>query len=279
MRLAVFLHQQAPTLGIVQGPGILPVSNVSLSDVLENPGTLESLRGLKGDLLAFDQVRLLAPLPFPYRNVLCVGLNYAEHIHEFQRPGRKFPEAPVFFTKAAGAVNGPHSDIPFDPNASTQLDWEVELGVVIGRGGKNICEEEAFNHVFGYVVVNDVSARDLQTRHQQFFKGKSLDGTCPVGPWIATADEVPDSHNLVLRCRVNGVVKQDGNTADMIFRIPRLIAELSRGMTLHPGDLISTGTPSGVGFSRTPPEFLAPGDVVECEIEGIGSIRNQVVQI
>jgi 2-keto-4-pentenoate hydratase/2-oxohepta-3-ene-1,7-dioic acid hydratase in catechol pathway len=152
----------------------------------------------------------------------------------------------------------------------------VELGVIIGRRGKNIREEDAFQHVFGYTIVNDVSARDLQARHQQFFKGKSLDGTCPVGPWIVTADEIPDPQNLTLHCRVNGVVKQDGNSRDMIFRIPRLIAELSRGMTLEPGDVISTGTPSGVGFSRTPPEFLKPGDVVECEIEGIGTIRNTV---
>jgi 2-keto-4-pentenoate hydratase/2-oxohepta-3-ene-1,7-dioic acid hydratase in catechol pathway len=132
------------------------------------------------------------------------------------------------------------------------------------------------DHVFGYTVVNDVSARDLQARHIQFFKGKSLDGTCPMGPCIVTADEVPEPHNLALRCRVNGVIKQDGNTRDMIFRIPALIESLSRGMTLDPGDVISTGTPSGVGMGRNPPEYLKPGDVVECEIEGIGSIRNRV---
>ncbi|HAO98625.1 MAG TPA: 5-carboxymethyl-2-hydroxymuconate isomerase [Fibrobacteres bacterium] len=276
MRLAVFQHQQKPTLGIVREPGILPVPNVSLREVLENSLALDLLKGMAGEALPLHQVELFAPLPLPYRPILCVGLNYAEHVHEFSRPGRKLPEAPVFFTKAPGAVNGPYSGIPFDPAASTQLDWEVELGVIIGRRGKNIREEDAFQHVFGYTIVNDVSARDLQARHQQFFKGKSLDGTCPVGPWIVTADEIPEPQNLTLHCRVNGVVKQDGNSRDMIFRIPRLIAELSRGMTLEPGDVISTGTPSGVGFSRTPPEFLKPGDVVECEIEGIGTIRNTV---
>ena len=274
MRLATFLHHHVPTLGVIRGDGIIPVPGRSLLEVIE--GGLDALRSLPGNLLPLREEDLLPPFPMPYRHVLCVGLNYAEHVHEFSRPGRKLPQAPVFFTKAAGAVNGPFGNIPFDASASTELDWEVELGVVIGRRGKNIRAGNAMEHVFGYTVVNDVSARDLQARHQQFFKGKSLDGTCPMGPWIVTADEIPDPHNLSLQCRVNGIVKQDGRTSDMIFKIPELIEHLSRGMTLEPGDVISTGTPSGVGFSRTPPEFLKPGDVVECEIEGIGVIRNTV---
>jgi 2-keto-4-pentenoate hydratase/2-oxohepta-3-ene-1,7-dioic acid hydratase in catechol pathway len=218
-------------------------------------------------------------MPFSGRHVFCVGLNYAEHVKESSEArGKtaKTPSVPVFFTKAPHAVNGPYAGIPLDPAVSAELDWEVELGVVLGRRGKNIPAEKAMDHVFGYTVVNDVSARDLQARHIQFFKGKSLDGTCPMGPCIVTADEVPEPHNLALRCRVNGVIKQDGNTRDMIFRIPALIESLSRGMTLDPGDVISTGTPSGVGMGRNPPEYLKPGDVVECEIEGIGSIRNRV---
>jgi 2-keto-4-pentenoate hydratase/2-oxohepta-3-ene-1,7-dioic acid hydratase in catechol pathway len=222
---------------------------------------------------------LLAPLPKPRRNIFCVGLNYLEHAREGARAaGRelKLPSVPMFFTKATNAVNGPFNDIPFEARVSAQIDWEVELGVVIGRRGKNISAAEAMRYVFGYTVVNDISARDLQTAHGQFFKGKSLDGACPMGPWILTADEIPDPHALPLRCRVNGVTKQDSNTNDMIFKIPALIESLSLGMTLEPGDVIATGTPQGVGFARTPPEFLAPGDVVECEVEGIGMIRNAV---
>jgi 2-keto-4-pentenoate hydratase/2-oxohepta-3-ene-1,7-dioic acid hydratase in catechol pathway len=149
--------------------------------------------------------------------------------------------------------------------------------VVIGRSGKNISEAEAMNYVFGYTVINDVSARDLQRQGKQYFKGKSLDGTCPMGPWIVTKDELPEPHTLRVTSRVNGETKQDSNTSKMIFNIPATIAYLSRGMTLLPGDIISTGTPSGVGFARTPPEFLQPGDVVECEVEQVGLIRNEVV--
>jgi 2-keto-4-pentenoate hydratase/2-oxohepta-3-ene-1,7-dioic acid hydratase in catechol pathway len=153
----------------------------------------------------------------------------------------------------------------------------VELGVVIGQGGADIPRERAMEHVFGYTVINDVSARDVQTGHGgQFFKGKSLDGTCPMGPWLITADEVPDPHALRLTCKVNGVTKQDGSTADMIFNIPATVAWLSQGMTLLPGDIIATGTPAGVGFARVPPEFLHPGDVVECEVQGLGVLRNPV---
>ncbi|HQO27048.1 MAG TPA: fumarylacetoacetate hydrolase family protein, partial [Acidobacteriota bacterium] len=190
----------------------------------------------------------------------------------------RLPERPQFFTKATTAVNGPHGDIPLDPRVTAQLDWEVELAVVIGRAGKNIPKAAAMDHVFGYTVLNDVSARDVQSNHGgQFFKGKSLDGACPMGPWIVTADELTDPHRLRLTSRVNGAVKQDASTAEFIFDIPTLIEWLSLGLTLLPGDVLATGTPSGVGFARTPPEFLQPGDVVECAIEGIGGIRNRIV--
>ena len=159
---------------------------------------------------------------------------------------------------------------------SADIDWEAELAVIIGRGGKNIPASAAFDHIFGYTCLNDVSARDLQSNHSQFFKGKSLDGACPIGPWIVTADEIPDPQALDITCRVNGVIKQSSNTRYMIFNIPAIIEILSRGMTLDAGDIIATGTPSGVGFARKPPEFLKPGDVVEVEIEGIGVLRNRV---
>ena len=164
-----------------------------------------------------------------------------------------------------------------DPAVSTEIDWEAELAVVIGRMGKNIREGDALSYVFGYTVLNDVTARDLQARHKQFFKGKGLDGSCPMGPWIVTADEIADPQALPVRLRVNGVTKQDGNTSQMLFSIAHLIMALSLGMTLEPGDIIATGTPSGVGFSRVPPEFLKSGDIVEADIEGIGVLRNVVV--
>jgi 2-keto-4-pentenoate hydratase/2-oxohepta-3-ene-1,7-dioic acid hydratase in catechol pathway len=227
-------------------------------------------------------VTLLAPIPAPVRNVMCLGWNYAEHSREAastRGQEAKLPTRPIFFTKATTSVNGPFADVPVDLRVSDQNDWEVELGVVIGRGGKNLARATALDHVFGYTVINDVSARDVQTAHgKQFFKGKSLDGFCPMGPWLVTKDEVPDPQRLVLRCLVNGQVKQDGSTADMIFDVATILEWLSQGMTLVPGDIVATGTPAGVGFARTPPEFLAPGDVVECEVEGIGRIRNAIVK-
>ena len=225
-------------------------------------------------------VRLLAPIPRPRKNVFCVGWNYLEHFQEgeaVRKTGDELPQHPVFFSKAATAVIGPFDPIPFDARVTTKLDWEVELAVVIGRRGKNIAESDAMDYVFGYTVVNDVSARDLQRRHGgQWLKGKSLDGTCPMGPCLVTRDEL-DGGNLRVTARVNGVTKQDSRTTHMYFSLPRLIAELSLGMTLEPGDVLSTGTPQGVGFARTPPEFLAPGDVLETEVEGIGCLRNPVV--
>jgi 2-keto-4-pentenoate hydratase/2-oxohepta-3-ene-1,7-dioic acid hydratase in catechol pathway len=224
-------------------------------------------------------VRLEAPIPRPAKNIFCVGWNYLEHFQEGAntlKDDRVLPEHPVFFSKVPTTVNGPTGTIPYDPAVSKQLDWEVELGAIIGPGGRNIAEAEAMNHVFGYTVVNDVSWRDVQRRHGgQWFKGKSLDGTCPMGPWIVTADSLSPA-DLGVSCRVNGVTKQNSRTRFMYFKLPRLIRELSLGMTLEPGDIISTGTPSGVGYARTPPEWLKPGDLLETEIEGIGVLRNPV---
>jgi 2-keto-4-pentenoate hydratase/2-oxohepta-3-ene-1,7-dioic acid hydratase in catechol pathway len=225
-------------------------------------------------------VQLAAPIPRPRKNIMCLGWNYAEHAKETARirgQETNVPEYPVIFTKAPTTVNSPYGNIVIDPAVSEQIDWEVELAVIIGKGGKNIREEDALSHVFGYTVLNDVSARDLQSRHKQFFKGKSIDGYCPMGPWIVTADEIGDPQQLTVRLRVNGITKQDGNTNMMIFPIHTIIAILSKGMTLEPGDIIATGTPSGVGFARNPPEFLKAGDVMETEIEGIGTLRNVVV--
>src|SRR5688572_2366534 len=225
-------------------------------------------------------VRWHAPLPRPRKNVICLGLNYKSHAIESAAAfGRetKIPAVPVFFTKAPTTVNGPYDAIPWDQTATEQVDYEAELGVIIGVGGKNIPRAKALHHVFGYTVINDVSARDLQKRHLQWFKGKSLDGFCPMGPVIVTADEFGDPQNKTLTLRVNGDRRQHANTADMLFPVDVIIEFLSKGMTIEAGDILATGTPEGVGFGRTPPEFLKDGDVVAIEIEGIGVMRNRVV--
>ena len=229
--------------------------------------------------LQASSLRILAPIHRPRKNVFCVGWNYLEHFEEgekFRQTKTDLPDHPVFFSKATNAVNGPFDPIPYDARVSQKMDWEAELALVMGRKGKNIAEADAMRYVFGYTVVNDVSARDLQKGHGgQWLKGKSLDGACPMGPFLVTADEV-DPADLRIISRVNGVVKQDSSTRHLYFKIPRLIAELSLGLTLEPGDVLSTGTPPGVGFGRTPPEYLKPGDVVETEIVGLGLMRNLV---
>jgi|TARA_B100001964_G_scaffold245798_1_gene336396 2-keto-4-pentenoate hydratase/2-oxohepta-3-ene-1,7-dioic acid hydratase in catechol pathway len=229
-----------------------------------------------------EEVKLLAPIPRPRKNIMCLGLNYADHASEAleaRDQAIKLPDHPVVFTKAPTSVNGPFSDIPFVTRVSTKIDWEVELGLVIGKKGRGIPVATALQHVFGYTVINDISARDIQSRHQQFFLGKSLDGACPMGPWIVTVDEISDPQDLDLRCWVNGILKQDSNTRHQIFSVATAIAILSHGTTLEPGDIVATGTPAGVGYARTPPEFLTPGDVVECEVGKIGRLRNSIVEI
>lgn len=225
-----------------------------------------------------SEATLLAPLPVPRKNVFCVGRNYAEHIAEGERAQKKtigITEHPVYFTKPLTAVVGPGADVPIFPELSTSIDYEVELAVVIGKSGRNISKGDAFDHVFGYTIMNDITARDIQRRHGgQYFKGKALDGSCPLGPVIVTADEIADPHNLRIALTVNGEQRQDGNTRDMIFDIPTLIASLSEGLTLEPGDIIATGTPSGVGYAMEPPQFLTDGDVVVCDVEGVGLLEN-----
>ena len=235
---------------------------------------------LVGVTMTASALRLLTPLPNPGKNIFCVGRNYLEHIAEGERAQNKkigVTEHPVFFTKPPTSVVGPGADVPIFPHVSVNIDYEVELAVVIGKAGRDIPKERAYEHVFGYTILNDVTARDVQRRHGgQFFKGKGLDGSCPIGPVIVTADELGDPAKLGLRLTVNGETRQDGNTADMIFDIPTLIASLSEGMTLEPGDIIATGTPSGVGYAMEPPVFLKDGDVVVCEIDGIGKLENRM---
>jgi len=294
MRLVTFslLPSGQPRPGILLDKRIIDIANAlgdsdatasMLGIIRAGAPMLEKLRALaaKKDAVtvALADVKLHAPIPRPAKNVFCVGWNYLEHFEEGAKKlhdDRELPKHPVFFSKVPTAVNGPYDTIPFPSNVSTSMDWEVELGLVVGTGGKDITEADAMRHVFGYTVINDVSIRDVQRRHgNQWHKGKSFDGTCPMGPWIVTADEI-DPENLRVACRVNGVTKQDSSTKFLYFKLPRLIAELSAGMTLEPGDILSTGTPPGVGYARTPPEFLKPGDLLETEIEGIGVMRNPV---
>jgi len=229
---------------------------------------------------ALTDIEWHAPIPRPRKNIMCLGMNYSAHIKEtaaMRGKDAKIPEVPVIFTKAPTTVNRPFGDIVVDRGATSEVDWEVELGVLIGRTGKNIPAARAYDYIFGYTALNDVTARDLQKRHLQFFKGKSLDTFCPMGPVVVTADEFGDPQQKRLISRVNGVVKQDGMSSQMIFPVASIIEWLSKGITLEAGDLIATGTPDGVGMGRNPPEYLQDGDVLETEIEGIGVLRNTIV--
>jgi 2-keto-4-pentenoate hydratase/2-oxohepta-3-ene-1,7-dioic acid hydratase in catechol pathway len=224
------------------------------------------------------EVELLAPLGDPRGNVIAIGLNYKKHAAETARLESREPSPPTIFTKAITSLTEPFADIVIDPSVSDKIDWEVELAVVIGKPGVNIKREHALDHVFGYTVLNDVTARDIQKNWGgQYFKGKSLDRTSPTGPWVLTRDEIEDPQALNLFLRVNGTVKQEGNTSDMIYPVDAIVEWVSKGMTLLPASLIATGTPDGVGFARTPPEFLKPGDVMETEVQGIGVLRNRIV--
>src|SRR5512142_2302222 len=247
-----------------------PASMISL--IAAGDGALRQVRALAQGAQAehpkLDDVTLASPIPTPQRNIYAVGWNYLAHFEEgkaFRDPNQKYPEHPVFFTKGQHCMNGPFSPIPFDPAVSTLIDWEGELAVIVGRRGRNIPEASAMDYVFGFSVINDTTARDVQqTRHGgQWFKGKSLDGHAPMGPWIVT----------------RGVVRQDANTGQMFFKVPAILAELSLGLTLEPGDVIATGTPPGVGHGMKPPMYLKPGDVMETEISGIGVIRNEIQAI
>ena len=303
MRVATFRSGGDERLGVVRDEEIVDVAlaaaRLGVGDLAGAASGMlalieggdEALRALADvvarapgeSVMPLASVELLAPIPRPRKNVFCVGRNYAEHAAESLRAiGQevKLPPSPNIFTKAVTAVTGPYSNIPFDASVSERIDWEVELAVIVGPGGRRIARDGGMKHVWGYTVLNDVSARDIQNRPGvQWFLGKSLDGSCPMGPWIVTADELPDPTDVRLRLLVNGVVKQEDTTAHMLFDIPALLAEISHGTTLEPGDIIATGTPAGVGFARTPPEFLRPGDMMESVIEGIGALRNRVVAV
>ena len=288
MNLLTYDHHGHPTPGLVRGEAIVDLSPVApdlLTLIDGGAAALARVRALAktaSDALPLAGARLLAPIPTPRRNVICLGKNYAEHAREsYEARGEQVvaTEYPVIFTKATTTISGPYDDIAIDDAVSAQMDYEVELAFIIGRPTRRANRAEALAAVFGYTVLNDVTARDLQNLHKQFHIGKSLDGCCPIGPWIVTADAVADPHALRITCRVNGELRQDSAGEVMTFDIPAIIEILSRTMTLLPGDIIATGTPSGVGFARKPPVFLRPGDVVESDIAGIGTLRNRFVAL
>ncbi|WP_144150901.1 fumarylacetoacetate hydrolase family protein [Paraburkholderia sp. BCC1885] len=291
MRLANLLVDGRKTVSVVSADGrtYWPVTSLvpdfagDMVDLIREYDAIKSRLSTKVAGMTLRESMILAPIDQPRRNIFCVGKNYSEHAAEFQKSGFDHsakdgefaPEAPVVFTKPASTVIGPGAEIPRHANVTSQLDYEAELGVVIGKGGRGITKSDAMNHVFGYTVINDVTARDLQKLHRQWFIGKALDGFCPMGPYVVTADEV-DGQNLDIRCWVNGELRQNSNTRQLIFDIPTLIATLSAGIELQPGDVIATGTPAGVGIGFSPPKFLQAGDEVRIEIQNVGVLVNKI---
>jgi 2-keto-4-pentenoate hydratase/2-oxohepta-3-ene-1,7-dioic acid hydratase in catechol pathway len=295
MKLATLLYKGSPTVSLIASDQAsywplgevlsdLPDSAahdmvVAIASLAERPAIASP--AVPG--LGLDGARILAPILSPPHNIMCVGKNYFAHAHEFTRSGfdadakteEAVPDHPIIFTKPSSAISGPGDIIPLWPGLAEAIDYEAELAVVIGRGGRAIPKHQAMAHVFGYTIINDVTARDLQRAHKQWFLGKGVDAFAPMGPWIVTADEV-NGADLSLSCRVNGEVRQRATTADLIFDIPTLIETISKSVTLSRGDIIATGTPEGVGIGFNPPRFLKDGDVVEIEVAGIGTLRNTV---
>jgi 2-keto-4-pentenoate hydratase/2-oxohepta-3-ene-1,7-dioic acid hydratase in catechol pathway len=280
MKIATYLDEGRVRAGIVS-PDLLSIVPVELSTA-ELLAAGDAVPGT-GAPIAIDAVQLLAPLPRPRRNIFCVGKNYHAHAKEFAgsgfdssaKSGGEIPQYPIIFTKVPECVIANGEAIVIPQGVSTAIDYEAELAVVIGRGGKGIRKADAMKHVWGYTIVNDVTARDWQGRHQQWDMGKSFDTFCPMGPWLVSADEC-DGTNTRVRLWVNGELRQDASTRDFIFDIPTLIETISAGITLYPGDVIATGTPVGVGIGFKPPKYLKPGDIVRIEIDGIGVLENPV---
>jgi 2-keto-4-pentenoate hydratase/2-oxohepta-3-ene-1,7-dioic acid hydratase in catechol pathway len=290
MKIAAYIYHDELGVGLVSEDlkQVRPIELAARQRMLGALPVIETLaRGEVlpplGAALPLDQVRLTAPLPRPRRNIFCVGKNYHAHAKEFagsgfdssSKPGGDIPAVPIYFSKVPESVIGPGEPIVILPDVSTAIDYEAELAVVIGRGGKGIKAADAMAHVWGYTIVNDVTARDWQSRHMQWHLGKSFDTFCPMGPWLVSADEC-DGTRTSVRCYVNGEERQNASTTDLIFDIPALIETLSAGITLYPGDVIATGTPVGVGIGFKPPKYLKAGDTVRIEIDGIGVLENPV---
>ncbi len=286
MKLLTFVVDGVVRPGVLDGNVVVDLSAAGLpvdatGDLMcivrGGDSLLQQLRAALGSAnrreYALDKVKVCAPLLHPSK-IVAVGLNYIDHCKEANLP---VPSEPVLFTKWPNSITGPYDDLHWPESVTKEVDYEVELGLVIGKRGRDISEKDALDYVFGYTVVNDVSARDLQFANaKQWDRGKSLDTFCPWGPWIVTRDDIKNPHDLTVRTVLNGKEMQISNTKNLIFNIPQIIAYASQGSTLMPGDLIPTGTPFGVGFSRTPPVFMKHGDVCECEVENIGKIVNKI---
>ena len=291
MRIATYWHEGKREVGLLSAGGNA-IAPLLLEPAARDTGALALIESLAAGLplpqtgapLPLSSVRLDAPLPRPRRDIFCVGKNYREHAREFaqsgfdsslSKGGDEVPTHPIIFSKLPESVLAPGASIRIPSGVSEAIDYEAELAVVIGRGGRGIPAARAMEHVWGYTIVNDVTARDWQQRHKQWLMGKSFDTFCPMGPWLVSADEL-DGVDTRVRCWVNDELRQDGRTCDLIFDIPTLIATISAGITLYPGDLIATGTPVGVGIGFHPPKYLKAGDRVRIEIEGIGVLENPV---
>lgn len=284
MKLLRFDDAGQPTLGVLRDKEVVSLKSLEgrypsmLSVISAGDAALEAIGAVLKDSSTSQplaSVRLLAPIERPGK-YLAIGMNYRKHIAEAERLGVPEPKQQFWFNKQTSCIAGPFDDA--DPGVSEKFDYEVELCAVIGQAAKGVSETAAPKHVFGYMVANDLSARDWQTHSPTFTMGKSFDTHGPIGPWIVTADEVADPHDLPLRCLVNGEVRQESNTSQMVHNLWQQIAYLSTAFTLEPGDLIATGTPEGVGVGMQPPQFLKVGDVVRCEIDGIGAIENKVAR-
>lgn len=287
MKLITYRQNGAEHLGALteDGTGVLPLPVPDMNTLIETM-TLTDLRSAvaaaeRGSALALSDVELLAPIPRPRQDVLCLGMNYLAHAEEAARYSadafRKERPVAVYFSKRVSEAGKPDGVIPRHAGLTDRLDYEAELAVVLGRTARDVKAADAADCIFGYTVLNDVSARDLQTGHKQWYFGKSLDGATPMGPVLVTADEIAYPPALEITCRVNGELRQQSNTALLITSIGQILEELTAGMTLLPGTIIATGTPAGVGMGFDPPKFLQSGDVVECAIEGIGTLRSTVV--
>jgi 2-keto-4-pentenoate hydratase/2-oxohepta-3-ene-1,7-dioic acid hydratase in catechol pathway len=288
MKVAAFRYQGQPAVGRISADGRM-VEPFQLTAEQAALGALPIVEAqvagralpASGTPIPLEKVQLGAPIPRPRRNVFCVGKNYHAHAKEFAgsgfdssaKSGGDIPKDPIIFSKVPESVIGPGDAILFPGEVSTAIDYEAELTVVVGKGGKGIKAADAMQHVWGYTIINDMTARDWQGRHSQWLLGKSFDTFCPMGPWLVTADEC-DGQNTDVKCWVNGELRQNASTKDFIFDIPKLIETISAGITLYPGDLIATGTPAGVGIGFKPPKYLKPGDVVRIEIAGIGVLEN-----
>ena len=291
MRYACFELGGTRRVGVVSDDG-LHIKPLAMSPAEAHLGVMALVARSAKDLalpefedadISLESVHLVAPFPLPRRNIWCVGRNYHAHAKELQASVFKDNSAaveawPIVFTKVPECVVGPADVVQIPHGVSEQIDYEAELLIVIGKGGKNIRAQDAMQHVWGYSIVNDITARDVQMRHQQWDLGKSFDTFCPMGPWAVTADAM-DGNAVQVRCWVNGDLRQDANTANLIFVIPTLIETISRGITLHPGDLIASGTPAGVGMGMKPPQYLKAGDTVRIEIEGIGVLENRMTRV